>query len=181
MGLDGVELVIAFEEEFGISISDAEVETMVTPRDVINHIFLLKQFDNEGSCSDFKGCSKSQRAFSSIRRAIVNSTGIDKREVQLTSKLSEIFRVKREWRKFQNEVHLGLIMSPFSRMRTFTASNTVEDLVKRLVSRNPTYLNKEGCWTEVEVRNLVRKIIAEQLSVENFSDDDEFVRDLGVG
>jgi len=171
---------MAFEEEFGISISDAEAETMVTPRDVINHIFLLKQFDGEESYSDFKGCSKSQRAFSSIRRAIVNSTGIDKRKVQLTSKLPEVFRSKREWRKFQNEVHLGVI-SPFSRMKILTASNTVEDLVKRLVSRNPTYLNKEGCWTEEEVRNLVRKIIAEQLNVESFSDDDEFVRDLGVG
>ena len=171
---------MAFEEEFGVSISDAEAETMVTPRDVINHIFLLKQFENEDSFSDFKGCSKSQRAFSSIRRAIVNSTGIEKRKVQLTSRLSEIFRSKREWRKFQNEVHLGLITFPFSKMRILRAPNTVEDLVKRLVSRNPIYLSKEGCWTEVEVRELVRKIILEQLSVESFSDDDEFVRDLGV-
>jgi acyl carrier protein len=34
MGLDSVELVMAFEESFGIEIADAEAEKLITPRDV---------------------------------------------------------------------------------------------------------------------------------------------------
>lgn len=41
MGLDAVELVLAFEEEFGIAIPDAAAEEMRTPRDVID--FVLKE------------------------------------------------------------------------------------------------------------------------------------------
>lgn len=41
MGLDAVELVLAFEEEFGIAIPDAAAEKMRTPRDVID--FVLKE------------------------------------------------------------------------------------------------------------------------------------------
>lgn len=36
MGLDSVELVMAFEYEFGVSIPDAEAEKMATPRKVID-------------------------------------------------------------------------------------------------------------------------------------------------
>lgn len=39
MGLDAVELVMAIEEEFGIDISDAEAETMATPRELIDFIW----------------------------------------------------------------------------------------------------------------------------------------------
>lgn len=38
MGLDAVELVLAFEEEFGIAIPDAAAEKMRTPRDVIDFV-----------------------------------------------------------------------------------------------------------------------------------------------
>lgn len=41
MGLDAVELVLAFEEEFGIAIPDPVAEKMRTPRDVID--FVLKE------------------------------------------------------------------------------------------------------------------------------------------
>ncbi len=40
MGLDSVELVMAIEEEFGCSISNADAERMATPRDVIDWLEL---------------------------------------------------------------------------------------------------------------------------------------------
>lgn len=38
MGMDGVELVMAFEEEFGISIPDSAASQMLTPRQVIDFV-----------------------------------------------------------------------------------------------------------------------------------------------
>ena len=35
-------------------------------------------------------------------------------------------------------------------------------------------------WTHDEVRQVIRKIISEQLGVKSFTDTDEFVRDLGI-
>jgi acyl carrier protein len=38
MGLESVELVMAFEEEFGISIPDSAAAKMTTPADVIDFV-----------------------------------------------------------------------------------------------------------------------------------------------
>jgi len=38
MGLDTVELVMAFEEKFGLDISDAVAAELITPRDVIDYL-----------------------------------------------------------------------------------------------------------------------------------------------
>jgi acyl carrier protein len=89
MGLDGVELVMAWEEEFGIVISDEDAEKLITPHLAIDLI--------------------------TIRIHAESSTKFD-----------------------------------------------------RLTIRD-------------EIRTLVRQITREQLGIEEFSDDDEFVRDLGLG
>ncbi|GAA5495946.1 acyl carrier protein [Rubritalea halochordaticola] len=87
MGLDGVELIMAVEEEFGVSLDDAEVASLRTPRDLIAAV----------------------------------------------------------WKKLE-ACH-----------------------------------DREGEWTQVRVRQVIRQIIREQLGVNDFSNDAEFVRDLGVG
>ena len=39
MGLDVVEVIMAFEEEFGISIPDADCENLTTPRQVTEYVW----------------------------------------------------------------------------------------------------------------------------------------------
>lgn len=43
MGLDGVELVMALEEEFGVEIPEAAAAQMRTPRDVIEWLVAAQQ------------------------------------------------------------------------------------------------------------------------------------------
>ena len=53
MGLDGVELVLAFEEEFGVPISDAEAEAMSTVKDVVDFLERELVLCSPGELSDY--------------------------------------------------------------------------------------------------------------------------------
>lgn len=70
MGLDGVELLMAFEEAFGVSITDGEAEKMLTPRLAGDIIFSKLETTDQATC-------QSQRAFYLLRKAMV-------RRLQLT-------------------------------------------------------------------------------------------------
>ena len=50
MGLDSVELIMAFEEEFGLDIPDAEAEKMVSPRHVRDYI--VSEYLSRGKPAD---------------------------------------------------------------------------------------------------------------------------------
>ena len=46
MGLDSVELVMAFEEAFGVPIPDADAQKMLTPRAVIDFVESYRGLDS---------------------------------------------------------------------------------------------------------------------------------------
>src|SRR5215204_1231033 len=75
MGLDGVEMVIATEERFGITISDAEAEAIRTPGMLIDLVVSKVQLSSERYC-------RSQRAFYLLRRALHSSFGIDRGSIR---------------------------------------------------------------------------------------------------
>ena len=76
MGLDSVELVMAFEEGFGVSISDAEAVTCRTPGDVIDLVCGKLQTSDDTVCV-------SQRGFHVLRRALIETLGISRGDVDL--------------------------------------------------------------------------------------------------
>jgi len=78
MGLDGVELVMALEEGFGVTITDAEAETCGTPAAVIDLIF------GKLGASDERVCV-SQRAFYLLRKGLTRTAGVDRRTVALSA------------------------------------------------------------------------------------------------
>ena len=83
MGLDTVELVMAFEEKFAITISDEDAEKMVTPRDVIDYVYAHVQH------SDAKTCL-TQRAFYQVRRALLQELGLKRGAVRPATPLGSI-------------------------------------------------------------------------------------------
>lgn len=84
MGLDSVELVMAFEETFGVTISDAEAVKCETPADVI--AVVLGKIQTSG----MNGCL-SQRGFYVLRRALTEKLGIDRRAVTLDTGVRSLF------------------------------------------------------------------------------------------
>src|SRR4030095_1882049 len=61
MGLDAVELVIRFEDAFGISIPDEVAASLTTPREVTDYIVTRVAVSDETACL-------SQQAFYFLRR-----------------------------------------------------------------------------------------------------------------
>lgn len=71
MGLDSVELILGFEDEFGMEIPQEVAEKMLTPGDVYNY-FRAKLADKSGA-----ECL-SQEIFYKLRRALVANYGIQR-------------------------------------------------------------------------------------------------------
>lgn len=64
MGLDTVELVMAFEEKFEISIPDADASELTTPRKVIDYLM---------DCGASKGRTRTEMA-AIVRQVITDQT-----------------------------------------------------------------------------------------------------------
>ena len=78
MGLDVVEILMGWEEAFGISITDAEAEALLcTPRRTIDLIAskLAAQDAPGGACLTL-------RAFHRLRHSIVRTTGVTRDRVR---------------------------------------------------------------------------------------------------
>jgi acyl carrier protein len=150
MGLDGIELVMAFEEEFGISISDEAAAHMLTPADAIT--WISKRVN---ALPDRSPCF-SMVEFHRVREEQFTMNDIPRRAVKLQSLLPN----------------------------GWLASRTVRDEVRHRVRTRANALMKyrklDPQWKRSEVREAVREIIREQIGVEEFSDKDHFVRDLGI-
>jgi hypothetical protein len=96
MGLEGVELVMALEERFGVAISDAEAEASVTPAAVVELIFGKLRTTDEQVCV-------SQRAFYLLRKELARTLGVSRRSVALGVDVRS-FAVGRSEREVWNDL-----------------------------------------------------------------------------
>ncbi|MDH3346486.1 MAG: hypothetical protein OEM02_00100 [Desulfobulbaceae bacterium] len=76
MGLEGVELIMALEEYFGVEIEDNEAEYLTTPRLVGDLIFTKIQKSDEYFC-------QSQRAFYALRNVFIKTFNLKRHQVKL--------------------------------------------------------------------------------------------------
>ena len=83
MGLDSVELVIAFEEAFSVAIEDAVAEKMRTPRDVIDFIARHRGSGTKKLCL-------TRRAFHRIRERMM-AVGIARIAIRPDASLTRLF------------------------------------------------------------------------------------------
>jgi acyl carrier protein len=97
MGLDGVELVISIEEEFGVIIPDAAAERMETPRGIID--WLMERLEEIGS-----GKCLSQRGFYKLRRALMAEANLPRATIRPETPLDELLprNIRRKiWKKLR--------------------------------------------------------------------------------
>src|ERR1700682_306265 len=100
MGLETVELVIRFEEAFGITISDEVASRMTTPRDVTDYIVTQVATAERSACL-------SQQAFYFLRRGFSNRLQLPRTafhsDVSLQALIPKETR-KHVWRQLQTEM-----------------------------------------------------------------------------
>lgn len=100
MGLETVELVIRFEEAFGIAISDEVASRMTSPRDVTDYIMTQVATTERSACL-------SQQAFYFLRRGFSNRLQLPRTafhpEVPLQSLIPKHNR-RHAWRQLQTEI-----------------------------------------------------------------------------
>jgi acyl carrier protein len=100
MGLETVELVIRFEEAFGITISDEVATSMTTPRAVTDYIVTQVATADRSACL-------SQQAFYFLRRGFSNQLHLSRSafhpEVSLQTIIPKETR-KTVWRQLQTEM-----------------------------------------------------------------------------
>lgn len=228
MGLDGVELVMAVEEKFGIEIADAEAQYIRTPRLFFDLVEKKVRTVPSDTCL-------TQRAFYLLRRAFRRQFNIARSQFRPGTKLESLIPPndrQQRWQELKGELGAitwpklryprsvqaaifasllaagwaayiwagpgdlqrtiivtlatgatALIVIPLATpFRTSFAGQTVGSLTDFLVtSNNFLFGPMADAWTRERIRLEVRRIIVEQLGVApDFSDDADFVRDLGV-
>lgn len=177
MGLDSVEIVMAWEEAFGISIPDADACNLVTPRHAIDYSSAkLNAPESAEHCL-------AKTTFHAVRQMLNETGSIPAKEIRLSTKLQDIFRSSdrtTRWSSFARHAGLATTTYPWGLKAMLFGPRTVEDLVFELLSRRAASVRKLTTWSRSQVREVVREIVREQIGVRRFSDHDEFVRDLGI-
>lgn len=177
VGLAGVELVLAVEDAFGISIPDSVVGEMTTPAVLIGFV---QQAVSAGL--ERKACI-SQRAFHRVRASLMKATGVARTEVTLETPIKKLFagpQRTQQWDDFKRYAGLPALPKLGFGSGWLVGPTSVEDLVTAAVAAMVHDLNEQRSWTREEVRQVVRDLISQHLGVGKFSDTDEFVRDLGL-
>src|SRR5262245_50191926 len=174
MGLDAVEIVMGWEESFGISIADTEAVALRTPRQSIDLIAtkLAAQDEVRGACITL-------RAFHRLRRSIATAAAVPSSSVRLEARLRDLVRTER--RRTWDAVRCSCGISSLPGLGWFSP-RTVRDLTRWTVTHAAKELKQPGeSWTRWEIRSVVRAVIADVTGVEDFEDDDDFIHDIGVG
>lgn len=106
MGLDTVELVIRFEDAFGISIPDEVAAELTTPRKVTDYVLSQVNVSNESYCV-------SQQGFYFLRKKFVDVFGVPREEFLLENELENLIPLERRREKWlQMKDDLGAAALP---------------------------------------------------------------------
>ena len=103
MGLEGVEIVLSCEEEFCVELTDSEVATFLTPRDMIECIW---RKIGDRYAGDSPAC-RTQAAFYRLRRAIVTAWQVPRVSIKPDTPVAKLLENQKPadaWRKLGSEL-----------------------------------------------------------------------------
>jgi len=100
VGLDGLELILATEETFGVSLRDEDLSKAKTPRDLAKLVFEQLHQTDEAIC-------QTHRAFNVLRRGLTTVLGVPRSQVTLEFNFGDLIprdKQRETWLRLKNEV-----------------------------------------------------------------------------
>jgi len=178
MGLDSVEIIVCWEESLGISISDELASGMMTPNDSINCLMgRVRVRDGKAPCL-------AQQAFHRIRNILVNEFAVSRGRIRPGSKFSQLFPKKgqrQSWKRFGEALNVERLSATLGWPLFGPGGTTIQDVVIETVARGAIALNDPGgVWTRSQLREIVRSSVTFVTGVKDFSDDDHYVKEIGI-
>ncbi len=182
MGLDSVEMVFAFEEEFGIEIPEEDAFRIITVGDMYN--FVRRQIVElpPGECL-------SRRVFYQLRRALMQNYGLQRHLIRKDTILTDLItpkEIEEGWPFL--EMYMDLEAPKFRPARGIpvglvhnTALLTVKHVVDNLIQVNFQKLVPESP-DDNQIWNRCVDVVVRQLNVDRHEvrKEAEFARDLGM-
>jgi hypothetical protein len=177
MGLDTVELVMAFEEAFRIDIPNAVASEMITPRHTIDYVASRLGTAPADHCL-------TQQIFYRLRRGLraESGTGLAFRP---TTKVREIAE-KREWHGLWIRIREAAGAPGWPDRIPWNSwlvdgPETLRELTVHIATHLPPPDVARGeSWTRERIELTVRRSVWDVLAVKGFGLDDQYVRDMGA-
>lgn len=181
VGLDTVELVMAYEEEFGIEIPDIDAEKICTVGQMFEYVKKRLQSTPPAACL-------SQRIFHKLRKALIQNYGMSRAAITIDTRLKDVLEEKElaEGWPFM-EIFAELKMPPITKtgfwhwVKTSPEKLTVRELITRLLQLNFHALphqstSDEDIWTRVV------DVVVRQANVrrDEVTYEASYTRDLGL-
>jgi acyl carrier protein len=180
-GLDGVELIIAIEEEFGIEIPNRDAEKMTTVGEAYQFIRIKLSGRTPAECL-------SQRLFYKLRKSLIKVLGLRRHEIYPDTRLGEIMDLQdleEGWPYVElcTELNLPDLKMPtrFFAWRREDRMLTMRQLVGAMVAINGDKLFEEANDDD-KIWSRLKSVILRQLNVDpsEVRPEASFARDLGV-
>lgn len=179
MGLDSVELVIRVEDTFGIQIPDRDAAALTTPRKVTD--FILSRVEE----SQQPLPCMSQKAFYSLRREFTRQFSVPRRQFVPDARLKDLLPEERRdelWKTIGSSLKVkkwpAISRSRWLGFLTPTVQS-VGELVDYLVTNEPLIVKgDEASWSREQVWDVLKRLIKDETSINDFSEDSRFIEDL---
>ncbi len=169
MGLDGVELIMAYEEAFGVQFTNEDAIRIRTPRDVIDLIVSKVPLTTESACLE-------QRAFYQVRATLLELGPIERRRVRLDTPIGHVFPLMSA-AQLSQRLSTQLGRSLRIEVDQFT---TVGDLASWIATHALYVVKRNTPWSRSEIEETVKHVTLAQLGDVPYGEDRLFVEDLGV-
>jgi len=177
MGLDGLEFVIAAENAFGISIPDADAVELNTPGKFIDYIYERLGDGESVMCLE-------QVAFYRLRKAGTEVLSLPRESFKPDTKWSEVL----DRRRIRQQLSLIQARIGSSRRPTlawerlpWVEGTTIGESARELASHSAhSFKEGPGSWARSEIKEIINTLMAEELRLTEWEENDRFHQDLGV-